>query len=184
MDQLYRTMTAHRFLTLWMAAAVVLGSCAPTERARKDDVVPSSEAARQGRSPLPTYESSFNPADYDESVEEVLSSHAARRQTIQEESGNDSLALEIEYLQGFRIQIFATASIDEANAMRTTASQIVGGDSLYVVFDPPVYKVRLGDFTTRMDASKRLSTLVDRGFPDAWVVNDRIIRRKLIRVKP
>ncbi len=92
--------------------------------------------------------------------------------------------MEAEYLQGFRIQIFATANIDEANAMKTTASQIITGDSLYVVFDPPVYKVRMGDFMSRLEASRKLSTLLDRGFPDAWVVNDQIIRRKLVRVKP
>lgn len=177
-------MTTRGLFLLGVAGTLLLGSCTPTEEARRDQDEPSSDARSERRSPLSVYESTFNPADYDESVEEVLGSHEARRRMAQAESGNDSLALEAEYLQGFRIQIFATASIDEANAMKTTASQIITGDSLYVVFDPPVYKVRMGDFTSRLEASRRLPTLLDKGFPDAWVVNDQIIRRKLVRVKP
>lgn len=176
-------MTRGIFL-LGVTGALLFGSCTPTEEARRDQDEPPSNARSERRSPLSVYESTFNPADYDESVEEVLGSHEARRRTAQAESGSDSLAMETEYFQGFRIQIFATANIDEANAMKTTASQIITGDSLYVVFDPPVYKVRMGDFMSRLEASRKLSTLLDRGFPDAWVVNDQIIRRKLVRVKP
>lgn len=169
---------------LGVTGALLLGSCTPTEEARRNQEEPPLDTRSERRSPISVYESTFNPADYDESVEEVLGSHEARRRMSQAESGSDSLAMEAEYLQGFRIQIFATANIDEANAMKTTASQIITGDSLYVVFDPPVYKVRMGDFMSRLEASRKLSTLLDRGFPDAWVVNDQIIRRKLVRVKP
>jgi hypothetical protein len=35
-----------------------------------------------------------------------------------------------------------------------------------------------------MEANKRLASLIETGFPDAWVVSDRIVQRKLIRVRP
>lgn len=170
-------------LLVCLAGALVFGSCSPTEQARKDDRESTDENSRKDRPLLIAYESTFRPSDYDAPVEEVLRTHSIRRQIIQVESEGDSVVLETEYLQGFRIQIFATASIDEANAMKTTASQIITGDSLYVVFDPPVYKVRVGDFPSRIEAGKKLTSLVDKGFPDAWVVNDRIMQRKYVRVK-
>ena len=67
--------------------------------------------------------------------------------------------------------------------MRMTAEQHFTEDSLYVVFDPPVYKVRVGDFRTRAEASQRLGVIVSEGFSDAWVVWDRIVLRKVVRVQ-
>jgi hypothetical protein len=63
-----------------------------------------------------------------------------------------------------------------------TAAQRITEDSLYVVYDPPVYKVRIGDFPTRAEANQKLTTVIGQGFSDAWVVGDRIIQRKLVRV--
>jgi hypothetical protein len=144
----------------------------------------ANTTSTEARSPLAPYEAGFDPAEYDEPVAEVLRSHADRRKLYEAESERDSVLVQIEYLQGFRIQLFASSSIDEANAMKATASQIFSEDSVYVVFDPPVYKVRVGDFLTRVEASRKLPSFVEKGFPDAWVVNDRIIRRKLVRTRP
>ena len=55
-------------------------------------------------------------------------------------------------------------------------------DSVYVVYDPPVYKVRVGDYTSRLEASRKLSTFIDKGYPDAWIVADRIVQRRLVRI--
>jgi hypothetical protein len=52
------------------------------------------------------------------------------------------------------------------------------------VFDPPVYKIRVGDFLTRVEANQRLGVISALGFADAWVVGDKITIRKSIRVKP
>ena len=169
-----------RFRTLaFFAAMVVLASCALHEQTREERrTQDSTEGPR--RAPLLYYEASFNPADYDETIEEAQKPRQQERRPRTTESDQDSVMVETEVLQGFRIQIFATPNIDEANAMRITAAQRITEDSVYVVFDPPVYKVRLGDFRTRADANQRLGMLVQQGFPDAWVVSDRIIIRKFL----
>jgi len=161
-----------------------MSGCGPSREVQTKTDNRATTASSEARSPLASYEAGFDPAEYDEPVEEVLRSHAERRKLYESESERDSVLVQIEYVHGFRIQIFASNSIDEANAMKATASQIISGDSVYVVFDPPVYKVRVGDFLTRIEASRKLSSFVEKGFPDAWVVNDRIIQRKLIRTRP
>lgn len=168
--------------SLILGALLSLVACSTREQVR--ETAESEQPSEQTRkAPLSRFEARFNPSDYDEEIEEAQKPRELERPAVKEEGDRDSLVVQSEVLQGFRIQIFATPSIDEANAMRMTAVQRMTDDSVYVVFDPPVYKVRLGDFRTRMEASQRLAFLVDHGFPDAWVVSDRIILRKFVRTQ-
>ena len=144
-----------------------------------------STTAPINRSPkvlLSRYEKMFNPSEFDDEIVEIQKQHAREKEKAAATQVQDSVVVESEFSQGYRIQIFATGSIDEANAMRQTAAQRITNDSLYVVFDPPVYRVRVGDFRTRTEANMHLGTIVGLGFTDAWVVSDRIILRTLVRV--
>ena len=169
---------------LILALAGCLDGCGSAEEAKKSDDRTDSGIAPSMKIPLSRYESTFNPADYNDAVEVELQMHETMVMKGKIGAKEDSVYVKSEILQGYRIQIFASPSIDEANAMRSAASQRLGEDSLYVIFDPPVYKVRVGDFRTRIEANQKLGMLVDSGFPDAWVVNDRIVQRRLVRVKP
>lgn len=166
--------------TFLLLSLLLLAGCGSTEGTRKDS---SSQPDEQERwVPLSQYERTFNPSDYDKEIEAVRTQHQVELERAASHSPADSVVLESEYSQGYRIQIFATASIDEANAMRLTAAQRITEDSLYVVFDPPVYKVRIGDFRTKGEANLKLGPVSGMGFTDAWVVGDKIIIRKLVRV--
>ncbi len=132
--------------------------------------------------PLHVFEQTLNPSDFDEDVEVVLKTQKETETETKVNVGQDSTIVEEEVAQGFRIQIFATSNIDEANAIRAAALQKMADDSIYVVFDAPVYKIRVGDFPTRLEANRKLAALIEKGFSDAWVVADRIVQRKIIRV--
>jgi hypothetical protein len=162
---------------------LLLAGCRPLEQSRREEEAPSSVRKEEPKAPLSTYEKTFNPARYDQEIRDVQGTHEITEGKGTVRSEEDSLVVESEIAQGFRIQIFATPNIDEANAMKMAAAQSVIEDSIYVVFDPPLYKVRLGDFQTRVEANQKLATLVDKGFPDAWVVSDRIVLRKSVRVR-
>jgi septal ring-binding cell division protein DamX len=136
---------------------------------------------RGERAPLATFEASFRPSDYDEDVE-AAEQRQPGAQATPEYADGDSVHVEEEVVQGFRIQIFASSRIDDANLAKQTALQLITTDSLYIVYDPPVYKVRVGDYLTRLEANRALSSIVQRGYPDAWIVTDRIIQRKFMRV--
>lgn len=130
------------------------------------------------KEPLAKHEAMLNPSEYDEEVEIVRRFHEARKKQSSFEILAEEPSIEKEVIQGFRIQLFATPNIDEANREKGMAIQRFYEDSTYVVYDPPVYKVRVGDFQTRFDASKRLPFVISLGYPDAWIVGDRIIVRK------
>lgn len=168
------------FITLVAASALILSGCGSSGNARKEVSNPPEEPEQ--RVPLSRYEKTFNPSDYDDEITEIQRQHQVEQERIAAERGRDSVVVESTFTQGYRIQIFASGSIDEANAMRLTAFQHITEDSLYVVYDPPVYKVRIGDFPTRAEANQKLATVIAQGFTDAWVVGDRIIQRKLVRI--
>jgi hypothetical protein len=135
------------------------------------------------KAPLAYYEATLRPSEFDEEVEIVRQTHERQGESVTPfDLPSDSTVVETVEVQGFRIQVFASASIDEAAAARESARTKVGSDSVYVVYDPPVYKVRVGDYATRLEANQRLPRIVNLGFPDAWVVSDRITLRRITRI--
>jgi len=160
-----------------LACATLLVGCSSSRTLEGDDqgelsVKPGSEA------PLGTYERTLNPSDFDEDVAVVKETQPdSLRVAPVEESAPDSMVVAEVAGQGFRIQIYASKKIDEATAVRTMATEQFPQDSIYVVYDPPVYRVRIGDFPTRLEANRRLPSIAQAGYPDAWVVADRIILR-------
>ncbi len=160
--------------------ALMLSGCGSSGSSQRGTPAPPEE--REQRVPLSRYEKTFHPSDYDDEITEIQRQHTAEQERAAAGRQHDSVTVESTFTQGYRIQIFATGSIDEANAMRLTAAQRITEDSLYVVYDPPVYKVRIGDFSNRTEANQKLSAVIAQGFADAWVVGDRIIQRKLVRV--
>jgi cell division protein FtsN len=74
---------------------------------------------------------------------------------------------------GFRIQIFASADRDVAQNARNAAAARLGMPA-YLDLDAGVYKVRVGDYVSRDDASAALPKVRGQFYPDAWVVPARI----------
>ena len=175
-------MRNHVRFTLAAAILLLLSSCSSTESTRTDATTTTAE--RDRKVAISDFEHAFNPSAYDDEIEEIQKQHVIEQEKSAAAHHEDSVIVESEYTQGYRIQIYATRNIDEANAMRQTALQHITQDSLYVVFDPPVYKVRVGDFRSRVEANQKLGEVVGLGFTDAWVVADRIVQRKLVRVQP
>lgn len=80
---------------------------------------------------------------------------------------------------GFRIQIVSTRNMELAdsvsNQFSAWADTTIEGytPKAYTFFRQPFYKVHVGDFHNRTRANK-LSQLIKRKYPEAWVVHDRV----------
>jgi len=172
---------SRKIIVAAVIALEALGCSAAKETT--DDTSRSQLPPREGqKAPLAYFESTFRPSEYDEDVEVMEKKLSGQAELPETDSRSDSVSVEEETVQGFRIQIFASASIDEANLAKQLAAQSIVTDSLYIVYDPPVYKVRVGDYPTRLDANRALASVIHHGYPDAWVVTDRITQRTIVRV--
>lgn len=184
LGQLHRKIAGARLLNVLLLAGVILTvvACASSSPQSVEQDKPKQDTKKDLKAPLPRYEATLDPSDYDEEVELVQKKQAEEKAHVELQIPRDSTTTEEVSQLGVRIQVFSTSSIDEALKMKIEVLAKLPQDSVYVVYDPPVYKVRLGDFPTRYEASIKLSTVVDQGYPDAWIVPDNIVRRKVIQV--
>jgi hypothetical protein len=88
----------------------------------------------------------------------------------------DATTVPTETVQGFRVQVFSTTSIDEANAKKSELEEAIPQERVYLEFDPPAYKIRAGNFLNRYDADRFVRFLADKGFPGAWTVPQRVLK--------
>ena len=74
---------------------------------------------------------------------------------------------------GFRLQIFESSSVEEANRLLNKNKKILT-DSLYLIFEAPLYKIKYGNFVNKSDAEKVKKELLRKGYKNIWIVRSRI----------
>ena len=82
---------------------------------------------------------------------------------------------------GYRIQIFFDAgnnSLNGALAAQANYQMLYPGDTAYISFVEPYYKVRVGDFRSRLEADTYLRQ-INRDFPNAFVIKDKVLFPKM-----
>jgi len=79
-------------------------------------------------------------------------------------------------IEGYRLQLFSSSgpnSFNQANEVQTEFLTIYNEVPAYVVHKKPAFKVRVGDFRTRLEAERFFIELKEN-FPDAFIVKDAI----------
>ena len=75
--------------------------------------------------------------------------------------------------EGYRVQVLATRYFERADSLAVLMKNTVS-DSVYVDFEAPNYKVRIGDFIDRNSAESLQQDLVKMGYNSAWILRTRI----------
>jgi hypothetical protein len=75
---------------------------------------------------------------------------------------------------GYRVQVLSTDNIDEANRIRAEVYEITTNKEVYVIFEPPFYKVKVGDFTSKSEADNLRFKLNQLGYTESKVVQETI----------
>lgn len=75
---------------------------------------------------------------------------------------------------GFRVQVIATDDLDEANKIQDELKLVKGSNEIYSVFEPPFYKILMGDFRTSDEANSLRFKLNQLGYSDSKVVKSTI----------
>ena len=140
---------------------------------RKTEIHPSSSGKIRG---FETMREDFNPADLDD---DDIRIEDAEHGVSGQPDGEDSpaIAKRDSIGNGYRVQIIQTTDPDEAKNAQTDALLRFSHD-IYRVFNPPFYKVRVGDFVNWRDAEKVQGLAIQRGFRDAWVIRTKINLKK------
>jgi hypothetical protein len=76
-------------------------------------------------------------------------------------------------LKGFRVQIYSGNKRQPANQARSTFLRVHPKTKAHLNYEQPYYKVRVGDFRTKIEALKYKNGITDE-FPNCFIVRDEI----------
>ena len=89
-----------------------------------------------------------------------------------------SINAETETIQGYRIQIHFGGEREKAKSIKTKFLQQFPEMPAYEIYQQPNFKVRVGDFRTRLEAQKFMNQIAS-SFPSSFIVSDDIHLPKL-----
>ena len=158
-----------RILFLCLVLLVCVNDSASSFVAASADSIPPARKEK-----LSTFERSFKPSEYDADIDLIHKKENQPRPIVDVPVETFTIA-EPETVQGFRIQVFASNGYEEAVGVRNALNLELPVQWVYMVYDAPTYKIRVGDYTNRADANLAVDGFIDRGYKGAWVVPDRII---------
>lgn len=77
-------------------------------------------------------------------------------------------------LDGYRVQVYSDKDRGSAKYIEAKLKKDFKL-GVYLVYDAPFYKVRIGDFTDRDEATQFGIEMKKRGYRDAWVIKSAVI---------
>lgn len=78
------------------------------------------------------------------------------------------------FTPGWRVQLFASSAMTNAEELARQARESFS-EAVYVEYEAPLYKVRVGDFMTKAAAKTMVTRAQAEGF-EAWVVETMVVR--------
>ncbi len=124
----------------------------------------------------------FNPLtlnDYSLPAEKKSTVTTYKLEQFMKEDKVDSLNSD-EMVPGYRVQLISTRYEAEARTVKLDA-MLTFKENVYVIFDDPYYKIRIGDCLTRFDANVLQEEAADKNFNEAWVVRTNVFRSPVLQ---
>ena len=124
------------------------------------------------------YDESFDPASLNDD-DIVIHKYDSGQPVNNKTTGNLNDPVEealYSEVKGFRVQIIATKSIETATLAEQEAKELFEGmnQKTYLIFDAPLYKLRVGDATTRDQAEDIRDVAKDYGYREAFIVPTKV----------
>ena len=158
-----------RYLSLLMAL-IIMGCAGTKETVDKAPVVEKPGA----------YDESFDPLSLnDDDIVIGPENNTTPSPVVNGESGTQVVTEDTRKreINGFRVQIIATSNIETASLSEQEASDRFEKQDhkTYLLFEAPLYKVRIGDCKTREMAEQLRELAIANGYSGAFIVKTKII---------
>ena len=101
---------------------------------------------------------------------EAESSEAYRYLTADRDDSTGATEEKLQKQPGYRVQIASVAIQEDADEIQLEAILQFEESEVYLIFETPYYKIRVGDFVIRRDAEALQEKAVELGYGDAWIV--------------
>ena len=142
--------------------------CSSTKEVVKDDTPPPE---------IYRYDESFDPLDLED--DDILIAGDDNTDVMVNTPMNDPDITPIfttREITGFRVQILATKNIETASLFEQEASERFGhlDHKTYLIFEAPLYKIRLGDCKERSKAEELRDLAMQYGYRESFIVKSKI----------
>lgn len=118
---------------------------------------------------MPKYTSADQPLHINRRLDMILDTIATRNRYIK-------------HVMGYRIQIYVGNNRQEADAAKVYTYTNYPDLNPYTLFSSPTYRVKIGDFMTRLDAERYFAMMKDI-FPGAMILPEKVEIKKGILIK-
>jgi hypothetical protein len=148
---------------------VIMLACAGTKEPVKKttDTVPESK-----------YDESFDPQSLND---DDIVINSEKSTTVTQNNAEDTAIIAVEKkkreVNGFRVQILATSNIETASLTEQEATDRFDKleQNTYLLFEAPLYKVRIGDCLKRNEAEELREMALSFGYTGAFIVKTKVI---------
>lgn len=150
----------------------MLSACA----AQKETLIEKRPAEAPGDQ---RFDESFDPLslDDDDIVISREDSPVTVRKAETEKTAPQSDRFTTREAEGFRVQIIATRSIEAATvAQQKALDQFTDLNyKVYLIYEAPLYRIRIGDALTRREADQIRDVAKQRGYDEAFIVRSKVL---------
>ncbi|MCJ7813687.1 SPOR domain-containing protein [bacterium] len=112
----------------------------------------------------------IDPVDQSEQSESTIQSQL-------DEIPSEQEAIEKEMVQGYRVQLLVSRDEERAIEEKKKAIFQFPEVGVYMVFETPYYKIRIGDCQSEKEAEQLKNEAIRKGFNDAWQVPSKVYRK-------
>lgn len=153
---------------LLIISIIFLISCAATKETVKEEP-PAKQKAE--------FDESFDPLSLDDDDIVIEGQSKIEENLAIAETNGANQDLPFQEVDGFRVQILATDNIETASLVEQEASDRFGrgGHKIYLIFEAPLYKIRVGDIRERFNAEELRDLAKQYGYKGAFIVKSKVI---------
>jgi hypothetical protein len=141
--------------------------CAGTQEVVKDDT-PQQEIYK--------YDESFDPLSLDDDDIIIAGDENIKIIDNSENEPKPDIPTVVKEITGFRVQILATKNIETASLFEQEASERFTNldHKTYLIFEAPLYKIRVGDCRERGQAEELRDISLQYGYRESFIVKTKI----------
>ncbi len=170
---------------IFLLISIMLVSCGTSTATRYSEGGKSAELKKEekakGEKEIKKYPENFNLSGYHTKINVKDTNRVKEKNNLnlwytyhEAPDTGDVNRTVIKTESGYRVQVLSTDNLDDANKMRSEIYFKTSQKAVYIVFDPPFYKVEVGDFTDINDAKSLSFKFKQMGYSDSRVVNSTI----------
>jgi hypothetical protein len=152
---------------------VFIFACASSKQVATDDV-------DRKKSSDSRYDESFDPLSLDDEdivITKKENVDKVKNNSDSENKNNSIENIEMREVEGYRVQLMATRSIETATMAQQRALDTFTAleYKVYLIFEAPLYRIRLGDATNRTAAELIREAAKARGYDEAFIVRSKVV---------